>query len=185
MTIADIAKKANVEGQISPQLLAGAVNKSFKNRAFSGAGDLGELSDIAQTFMKEPPNSGSAARGAEMLKNMFVPGVAGGIDAGLAFHDPMLAAQLAGGGAALAGTKFAGQAIRGALARSPTMRNMLINGPASNPVGNAVINIGNLAQPAVIPAGVVGANSFLTGHYSLQALLPQPANLYAPNPPAP
>jgi hypothetical protein len=35
------------------------VNTSFKNRAFTGAGDLGELAQIGQTFMKEPPNSGT------------------------------------------------------------------------------------------------------------------------------
>ncbi|QQX91340.1 lytic transglycosylase domain-containing protein [Gluconobacter sphaericus] len=66
-TIEPLAAKANEDGAISPALLQGAVNKSFKSRARRGAGDLGDLADIGQAFLKAPPNSGTAPRiGAEI-----------------------------------------------------------------------------------------------------------------------
>lgn len=66
-TIEPLSVKADEDGTISPALLQGAVNKSFKNRARRGAGDLGDLADIGQSFLKAPPNSGTAPRiGAEI-----------------------------------------------------------------------------------------------------------------------
>jgi hypothetical protein len=126
MTIKGIAAKANVEGEISPALLNGAVNISFKNRAFAGAGDLGELAQIGQTFMKEPPNSGTAPRLAHML--------AGGgalADIGLAVHDPVLALKLAAGAAAAAGARQGSRAVTGAYNLSPSIRNRLIDSAIS------------------------------------------------------
>ena len=61
MTLAPLVNKG-IPGDISPLLLQGAANRSFKNNAFSGAGDLGELGDIAQTYLKAPPQSGTEPR---------------------------------------------------------------------------------------------------------------------------
>ena len=61
MTIAPPAGKG-IPGEISPLLLQGAANRSFKGNAFRGAGDLGELGDIAQKYLRPPPDSGTATR---------------------------------------------------------------------------------------------------------------------------
>jgi hypothetical protein len=61
MTIAPLVNKG-IPGQISPLLLQGAANRSFKNNAFRGAGDLGDLGDVAQQFLKAPPQSGTEPR---------------------------------------------------------------------------------------------------------------------------
>lgn len=183
MTIKDLAKKANVEGQISPQLLAGAVNKSFKNRAFSGAGDLGELSQIAQTFMKEAPNSQTAARLADMIKAWGVAGLAGGGAGELFLHNPTQAIGAGLGTAAIGGAKLGIDAARGALARSPAMRNMLLNGVQPGPVGNAFLRgAGALARPTLVPVGAMQSQNLFAGQYRPQTALPIPPVL---NPPAP
>jgi hypothetical protein len=61
MTVAPLVNKG-IPGDISPLLLQGAANRSFKANAFRGAGDLGELGDIGQTNLKPPPDSGTATR---------------------------------------------------------------------------------------------------------------------------
>jgi hypothetical protein len=179
MTIADIAKKANVEGHISPQLLAGAVNKSFKNRAFSGAGDLGELSQIAHTFMKEAPQSGTAPRLVEILRNAALTGGAAGGGAHI-FLDPAQSIGVGLGAAGLGLTKFGVDAARGAIARSPTVRNALINGVDLGPFAGA----GALAQPAYIPAGTIGINRFFAPQNGPETFLSPPPQSNLPSPSA-
>lgn len=62
-TIDSILKKTGKTGGVlNPSLLEGVVNKSFKQRARYGAGDLGELADIGQAFLKDQPNSGTPGR---------------------------------------------------------------------------------------------------------------------------
>ena len=61
MTLAPLVNKG-IPGQISPLLLQGAANRSFKSNAFRGAGDLGDLGDVAQQFLKTPPQSGTEPR---------------------------------------------------------------------------------------------------------------------------
>ncbi len=61
ITLAPLVNKG-IPGQISPLLLQGAANRSFKGNAFSGSGALGELGDVAQTFLKAPPQSGTEPR---------------------------------------------------------------------------------------------------------------------------
>jgi hypothetical protein len=63
MTLAPLVNKG-VPGEISPLLLQGAANRSFGNNAFRGAGDLGELGDVAQQFLRAPPQSGTEPREA-------------------------------------------------------------------------------------------------------------------------
>ena len=61
MTIAPLVNKG-IPGQISPLLLQGAANRSFTGNAFRGAGRLGDLGDVAQQFLKAPPQSGTEPR---------------------------------------------------------------------------------------------------------------------------
>jgi hypothetical protein len=58
MTVAPLVNKGQ-PGDISPLLLQGAANRSFKGNAFRGAGDLGELGDIGQQFLRAPRDSGT------------------------------------------------------------------------------------------------------------------------------
>ena len=58
MTVAPLVNKGQ-PGDISPLLLQGAANRSFKSNAFRGAGDLGELGDIGQQFLRAPRDSGT------------------------------------------------------------------------------------------------------------------------------
>jgi hypothetical protein len=61
MTLAPLVNKG-IPGQISPLLLQGAANRSFTGNAFRGAGQLGSLGDVAQQFLKPPPQSGTEPR---------------------------------------------------------------------------------------------------------------------------
>lgn len=58
MTIAPLVNKG-IPGDISPLLLQGVANRSFRQNAFRGAGDLGELGDIGQQFLRAPRDSGT------------------------------------------------------------------------------------------------------------------------------
>jgi hypothetical protein len=61
MTLAPLVNKG-IPGDISPLLLQGAANRSFKDNAFRGAGQLGDLGDVAQQFLKSPSQSGTEPR---------------------------------------------------------------------------------------------------------------------------
>jgi hypothetical protein len=61
MTLAPLVNKG-IPGQISPLLLQGAANRSFSSNAFRGAGQLGDLGDVSQQFLKAPPQSGTEPR---------------------------------------------------------------------------------------------------------------------------
>lgn len=74
MTIAPMVNKG-VPGDISPLLLQGAANRSFKGNAFRGAGDLGELGDIGQQFLRQPRDSGTPLGMA--INNTLYGGVMG------------------------------------------------------------------------------------------------------------
>lgn len=74
MTVAPLVNKG-VPGDINPLLLQGAANRSFKNNAFRGAGDLGEIGDIAQTYLRAPPDSGTATR--QLINQTFYGDVKG------------------------------------------------------------------------------------------------------------
>jgi hypothetical protein len=127
MTLKNLAAKANVEGEISPALLSGAVNTSFKNRAFAGAGDLGELAQIGQTFMKEPPNSGTVPRLMDAIKrNALSLGGLGGAGAAAAFQNPELALKLGAASAGLGALRYGSDAFSGAVARNPLIVGNLI-----------------------------------------------------------
>ncbi len=159
MTIKNLAAKAGVEGTVSPLLLRGAVNTSFKNSAFTGAGDLGELSQIGQTFMKEPPQSGTQPRLMDVLKKAAP--WAGAADFGLATQNPDLALKAAAAAGLGTAAKVGADVTRGALNRSAIMRSLLLSGagfPTSGPIGNALSIAGSIARPAIVPASVLWAN---------------------------
>lgn len=165
MTVKDLAAKAGVTGEISPLLLNGAVGKSFKNRAFAGAGDLGELSQIGQAFMKEPPNSGTPSRFAEMLKGAVAGGAVTGEGALVALNHPELAFQLAAAAAAAGGLRYGSNALRGTLNNNPITTAALLRsanpGGVANAVPNFLTGVGNFVQPAQVPASAFIANRFL------------------------
>jgi hypothetical protein len=62
------------------------VNVSFPNRAFTGAGDLGDLADIGQRFMRQPQDSGTPI--GNVIMNL------------LTRHGTLLGAAALGGGGA-------------------------------------------------------------------------------------
>lgn len=146
MTVKNLAAKAGPDGEISPALLLGAVNTSFKDSAFSGGGDLGELAKIGQRFLKEPPNSGTADRLASKL--LLSGAGAGGAGAGALwiYQHPEEAAKLGLlGVAGLAGTALAGRGAAAAL-DNPLYRNMLLRRAGATPIDKIpVLNAGNAA----------------------------------------
>jgi len=162
MTVKGLAAKAGIQGEISPVQLAGVVNRSFDDRAFSGAGPLGELADIGQTFMKQPANSNTAQRAAEIAGRNWLPGAIGAAAGGEALtgigsgflHDPSLALQL--GGAALA-AKGAGYGVNAAAG----LRNGALGGRilASSPgaVRSALANVPNITKPVEVPLSALAA----------------------------
>lgn len=161
MTVKNIAAKNNVEGEISPSLLNGAVNTNFKNRAFQGAGDLGELAQIGQTFMKQAPNSFTADRLANRLKTLapsFMVGGAG-LDAGLAISHPVLAAKIAGGALAGAAVKGISGAVKSASNLSPAVRNKFIANALS---GSTIAAAARGSINPVVPAGALLTNNLFT-----------------------
>jgi hypothetical protein len=76
MTIAPLVNKG-APGDISPLLLQGAANRSFKGNAFRGAGDLGEIGDLSQRLLRPPADSGTPL-GNAILGGFWQPVVAGG-----------------------------------------------------------------------------------------------------------
>lgn len=161
MTVAKLAPKADpTTGAISPALLRGAVNTNFKNNAFQGAGDLGELAQIGQTFLREPPNSGTADRLAAKAHNnpllsaisSPVNALVGGEALGQIFHDPILGVKAVGAQLALRGVGAANKALR-ENALGTQGANKLID----RSLGRAPQN--GLSVP-LAPAATLGTNLF-------------------------
>lgn len=166
MTVAKLAPKAQdtVDGVISPALLSGAVNTNFKSRAFHGAGDLGELAKIGQVFMKEPANSFTPQRLADIVAPLRTAAEAAGLVGGGMALAQRPEAALGAGLSALAGwgAKSASQALKqnaiGGSASNIISRS-LPNAPGTV-IGNALSGVGKVARPVEIPlsalAGVRG-----------------------------
>lgn len=148
-TVEPLVAKAPT-GNISPALLQGRVNSSFKGThgaAYGGGGDLKQLSDIGQRFMKEPPSSGTAERG--LMMHLLGGAGAGGIGM-LSGELPLKAALLAAGGTA--GSALLGRGV-GAALRSDTLTNRLINNSLGNPTQTA---FGNYLMNSTLPATLPG-----------------------------
>lgn len=122
-TIEPLVAKAN-EGVGSPALLLNEVRKSYPNMVSGGAGQMGDLAQIGNTFLKDLPNSGTAPRtfmnqmmnnplttmGASIPSMMMIPlqkallsqGAAGNyISQGLIPMTPQLRGLLSGSGRAV------------------------------------------------------------------------------------
>lgn len=165
-TVARIAPKADATGNISPALLRGAVSTNFKNQAFQGAGDLGELAQIGQTFLKEPPQSGTVPRARAVLGPLGLAALGGGEGAAALaalFHNPSLGIELgAGTMAAAAGTgalRRASQAVAehrlGPGAAPALIQRSLPSAP--RPVTSALSGLANLARPIQVPLSALSA----------------------------
>jgi hypothetical protein len=71
---------AATTGDISPAGLMQAVRASYGDMAYTGGGgDLGNLARIAQRFLKEPPDSGTAGRLSALEAMTRAGGTIGGI----------------------------------------------------------------------------------------------------------
>lgn len=151
-TVEPLVAKAPT-GNISPALLQGRVNTSFKGThgaAYGGGGDLKTLSDIGQRFMKEPPSSGTAERG--MLMHLL--GGAGTAGVGLLTNQVPLSAALMGLGAT-GGSALLGRGVGTAL-RSNALTNRLINRSLGNPTQTAFGNyLLNSTLPATLPGNAL------------------------------
>lgn len=146
-TVQDVAAKAGIEGDVSPNLLLGAVRKSYRDMAYTGAGNLGEIARITQ-LMKEPPSSGTAERLTAMRFLGGLGEVAGVGGAGYAVGASPLTTL--GAGAGLVGT---GKGVN-AFLNSDFYRNRVIQSAFSQPgVVGSFLN-----SPYATPAAVIGAN---------------------------
>lgn len=120
-TVQNLAAKADASGQISPASLLTSVAKSYKDMAYGGAGDIGELATAGKTF-KLTPSSGTFENSVvgKILKS--IPEIAtggAGIAHGLGYTNPATL------GAAL-GT-YGISRIAGSALSSNWYRNFLIN----------------------------------------------------------
>ena len=116
-------------GDISPAALRARVNQVFgpEAAAMGYDGDLGQLAQIGQRFLKEPPSSGTAER--SMFSPINLLAEAGGVGAGIAagHFGPAIAPEIAVPAGIVAGAAL--PAVWGASAamRSPGLRNSLIS----------------------------------------------------------
>lgn len=149
-TLEDLAEKAGPDGAISPTLLKNEVRKSYKDYAYTGAGDIGDLGEIGQRFLKEPPNSGTAQRLG--VRNMLTGGgmFAGGAAAASEMMHQPIPALIGGAGAA---TAFAAPPIAARLLNNPLTRSAFVDQaapawwsryarPAIGATGGALVPIG-------------------------------------------
>ena len=142
-------------GDISPALLQGRVNTSFKGThgsAYGGGGDLKQLSDIGQRFLKEPPSSGTSERG--MLMHLLGGAGTGGVGM-LLGEVPAKAVALSVAGTL--GSALLGRGV-GAGLRSNALTNRLINRSLGNPTQTA---FGNYLMNSTLPAAAVSGNALL------------------------
>lgn len=149
------------DGSISPAALQRPVSASFKNRAYTGAGDLGDLADIGQRFLKDQGSSNSAERHQilEMIAKHGA-GFAGGMGTVLGYHAGLEPLTAAGTGlATLAGASGIGKATTWALTRD-AYRNRLLNAALNDDKTGGVI--APWLSQNFTPLAVAGGNRLLT-----------------------
>jgi hypothetical protein len=152
-TIEPIVNKSP-SGDISPALLQGRVNVQFGNRAYTGAGDLGQLADIGQSFLKPLSSSGTPEQGFGLYN--LVEGSRAGTQL---LHGDV------GGAAATAGAMLARPVLAktaNALVGSPALGKAIIARSLGqpSPLNNALV-VGSVAAPAVVTGGAVPALNML------------------------
>ena len=159
-TVQELASKAGIEGEISPPLLLNAVRKSYKDMAYTGAGDIGELADIGQQFLKESPSSTTAER---LLLYRLLETVGAGGAGGLAIANPE---EIPKAAASVGGLLAAGH-IGGSILKSNIYRNMALRGAqkSANPSEATLYNL--LANSEAlrrygIPGAVIAKNNLFS-----------------------
>lgn len=126
-------------GEISPTLLQGQVNKSFKSRGMREAQpDLGEIADIGRRFNLQP-NSGTAPRA---MANAALVGVGSGINA-IMSGDLKNALTPLGVAAATVGAGRVG----GSILRNRGYINSLLDAPTSPAAAPVLNQLTSLAAP--------------------------------------
>jgi hypothetical protein len=143
MTVAPLVVKGD-EGAISPLLLNGRVNSSFKNRAFTGAGDLGDLAQIGQQFMRMPKDSGTPI-GSAIINKLTSPGTAvtglvGAAGTGYALDLPNMLLAAAAGGAGLGTTAATSRIVNSALGSQMLKNRLLSLAAKGSRNGNKLLN---------------------------------------------
>ncbi len=152
-TIQDLAAKANIEGEITPSLLLGAVKKSYKDMPFSGAGEIGTLAHIGQEFLKEKPSSTTAER---ILLHRLLEGTGGAAAGGFVGIEGVQHPVAAGLGLA---SLMAGGKITASMLKSKAYRDAMLSaaGHGDNTLNTVLGNRGRY----VIPSTVIGGNRLL------------------------
>lgn len=148
-TVEALASKANIEGEITPPALINAVRKSYRDMAYTGAGDIGELAQIGNRFLKEAPSSGTAER----LTAMRLLGVGGGLEGLAAYSGHPLAGPLVAGGI-IGSSKLANSALNSQIYKNMLLRSALSSG-ADTTIPSAV---GKFISSNYIPAAVIARN---------------------------
>ena len=145
-TIEDLVAKTP-DGDISPALLQSKVNLANKGTygaAYGGGGDLKELANIGQRFLKEPPNSGTAPR-SNILNMLAGAGTTAGA---IAAQNPLIAL---GAVAAPVGQALTGRFMGGRM-RSDAVTNALIARSLGQPVAGSN-KLLNLTVPYALQSG--------------------------------
>lgn len=159
-TVQDLAAKAGIEGEINPAGLLGAVKKSYKDMAYTGAGDIGHLADIGQEFIKPPPSSGTAER---MLMYRLLEGTGAGLTGAAALHNPDLVLPAAAGAAGLMGAgRVVGSGLRSDLYRSLMLRAATRQAKSSPVAGAAMNRLLDSIKNFAVPAGVDVRNALMS-----------------------
>lgn len=140
-TVEPLINKSGGSGTVSPLLLQGRVNAQFPNRAQTGAGPLGDLADIGQTFFRDAPNSGTAQRAA-MIGRVGELGAA----VAAAPFNPSAAAT----GAGLIGAQMLGGKLVGSALNSAPVANALVGRSLAGAAPGLPLSI-TLGSGAVVP----------------------------------
>lgn len=141
--------KRGEPGNISPLRIQGAANRAYPDRDVSGRGSaLGDLGDIAQTFLHRLPESGTAPRTAVMQALGSLAGGAAGTASGVG-----LMSMMQGAGALLGGGRLGNSALNSQWLRD-AMLNRVLNPKPGMSAGNAIPPWLLLNAPA--QAGLLG-----------------------------
>ena len=152
MTVKDLAAKSP-DGTVSPALLQNSVTRSFKNRAFSGAGDLGDLGKIGQLFLKDQGSSNTAERANAMNKLANAVQAVGAVGAAAVGHNMGISPMEAiGTGIGVPLAASAGGRLVANMLRSPAYRNKLISSAVND--GSPPVNY----MPYLVAPSVMATN---------------------------
>lgn len=151
----------NPQGQFSPVLLANSVRQSYGGFPHMGpAARMGDLSQIGQSFFKEPKSSGTAENLSVIGALKQVPALAAGAAGAGALYGGLSPLAAIGGGGALIGSLLANRAV-GAGLRSNALAEGLINRSLGRPQAPGISQelINQLMVPYAAQIGAPGAGA--------------------------